>query len=66
MFNQGMCLDLLPNSQNQQGKKSLLNSKEKRDVVTATAPHMCYLHDTLAVSFHPFNANVKEMVWPAK
>lgn len=52
-----MCLDLLP--------KSLLNSKEKTDVVTATAYHMCYLLNILAVSFHRFNANVKEMVWPA-
>ena len=52
-----MCLDLL--------QKSLLYSKEKTDVVTATAYHMCYLLNILAVTFHRFNANVKEMVWPA-
>ena len=38
MFNQEMCLDLLSNSLNQHRKKSVLNSKEKTDVVTATAP----------------------------
>lgn len=44
MLNQGMCLVLLPNSQKQHLKKSVLNSKEKTDVVTATAPRMFYLH----------------------
>ena len=56
MFNQEMCFDLRSNSLNQHRKKSVLNSKEKIDVVTATASRMCFLLISLAVLFYRFDA----------